>query len=261
MNITPALGIGDLLILKMRQISNNIKINQINVSCQLINEYRKYPEKYLLFIKNFIKLLFTESNIFISYDNYSLEHLFEYNITNTYLYDLLHLTIPIKYTNYIIIHTKVRLDGHMDKFLNHDLHCLDTFFKNFKTNKTILILGEKKVEECAEQKIHNIISIYDNILQLCKNNKVIDLTENELYSGNINFNMFLNDVELINKADMNICVGIGGSLNLCQAFSKNNICYISNFNHPVIDYYTQINKNLYRDIDSFIYTIYKTSNT
>lgn len=260
MNITPALGIGDLLILKMKQISNHMTINQINVSRQLLLKYRKYPEKSLEFIKKFIALLFPETTICVTNEKYTLEYLLEYNITKTYLYDQIHLTIPITYTNYIIFHTKVRLDGYMDKFLNHDLPCLDTFFKNFKTDKTIIILGEKKVEECFEQKKHNIISIYNNILQL-SNNKVIDLTEPELYSGNIDFNMFLKDIELINKADMNICFGIGGPLNLCQAFSKHNICYVSNFSHTIINSYIDINNNCYREIETFIDTIYKTSNT
>ena len=73
--------------------------------------------------------------------------------------------------------------------------------------------------------------------------------------------MFLKDIELINKADMNICFGIGGPLNLCQAFSKHNICYVSNFSHTIINSYIDINNNCYREIETFIDTIYKTSNT
>jgi hypothetical protein len=262
MNITPALGIGDLLVLKMKQLTNNLCISQINISCNLIKDNRKYPEKSLEFINNFIKLMFPESKIVLTpYTRFRrLQYLNEYKITKTYLYDLLHLSIPVKYTNYIIIHTKVRLDGQMDKFFNHDLPLLDTFFKNFKTDKLIIILGEQKIEECYEQKVLNIISMYDYILQLSKNNKVIDLTHTELYSGNTDFNMFLNDIELINKADTNICFGIGGPFNLCQAFSKNNISYVSNFSHPVLLEYININKHIYRDIEPFIHTIYETIN-
>lgn len=254
MDITPALGIGDLLILKMKQLTNNLCINQINISCKLIKDYRKYPEKSLDFIHKFIKLMFPESKIVLNYYKRvpSLEYLKEYKITKTYLYDSLQLTIPITYSNYIIFHTKVRLDGQMDKFFNHDLPLLDTFFKNFKTDKLIIILGEKKIEECYEQKVHNIITIYDKIIQLSENNKVVDLTESELYSGNNDFNMFLNDIELINKAYTNISFGIGGPFNLCQAFSKNSICYVSNFSHPVLLEYININKDIYRDIEPFI---------
>ena len=71
MNITPPLGIGDLLLLKMKELSNDLTINQINVSYQLLTGYRKYPENYLPLIKNFIKLLFINDGIqiisFLSY--------------------------------------------------------------------------------------------------------------------------------------------------------------------------------------------------
>lgn len=267
MNITPALGLGDLLVIKMKEKSNNLIIKNINILYKLIKQYRKYPEKALDTITNHIKLLFPETKIFVDYDTEvtTLDYIPEYNFTDTYLYDLLNLSIPNKYNNYIVFHTKVRLDRQTtDKFIQHALPLLDNFFKDFKTDKTIIILGEKKVEECFEQKICNIISIYDNILQLSANNKVIDLTETELYSGNTSFDMFLNDIEIINKADMNICFGLGGPFNLCQAFSKNNICYVSNYSDPrsdkILDRYISINKNSYRDIEPFIHTIYKTIN-
>ena len=39
MNITPHLGIGDLLIIKMKQISNNLTIKRININKNLILTY------------------------------------------------------------------------------------------------------------------------------------------------------------------------------------------------------------------------------
>lgn len=257
MNIKPALGTGDLLILKMKQLSHNFNIEKINISLNLLELYRKYPDQSLNFIKKLLILLFPDTSININNDfdipfEYNFDYLNEYNITNTYLYDYLNKNINIEYKNYIVFHTKVRLDGLMDKFINHDIQKLDIFFNNFKTDKLIIIFGEKNIEDCLEKTHHNIISIYENLLQLNKNNKVIDLTQNELYSGNTNFNNFLKDIEIINKADYNITFTIGGPYNLCQAFSKNNICYISNFQHQVIDDYIRINNNSYRDIDKFI---------
>ena len=93
MNITPPLGIGDLLLLKMKELSNDLTINQINVSYQLLTSYRKYPENYLPLIKNFIKLLFPETTICVTNEIYTLEYLLQYNIKNTYLYDHIHITI------------------------------------------------------------------------------------------------------------------------------------------------------------------------
>ena len=36
MNITPHLGIGDLLIIKMKQLSNELTIDKININTKLI---------------------------------------------------------------------------------------------------------------------------------------------------------------------------------------------------------------------------------
>lgn len=109
--------------------------------------------------------------------------------------------------------------------------------------------------------MHNIISIYDNLLTLKNNNTVVDLTHDMLYSGNDTFDDFLYDVELINKADCNICIGIGGPLTLCQSFSNSTIGYISGYNeHSSISDYLVINKNIYRDVSGFIEKINMLSN-
>ena len=50
MEISPPLGIGDILILKMREVSNKLDIKTIIIFENLINYYRKYPSKYLTFI-------------------------------------------------------------------------------------------------------------------------------------------------------------------------------------------------------------------
>jgi hypothetical protein len=46
------------------------------------------------------------------------------------------------------------------------------------------------------------------------------LTYDKLTSGNEDFNNFLFDVEIINKADCNITFGIGGPFNLLRHFQK-----------------------------------------
>ena len=52
MDILPALGIGDLLILKMHLLSNNLKINIFNINKKIINEYRLEPDKYIIFLES-----------------------------------------------------------------------------------------------------------------------------------------------------------------------------------------------------------------
>lgn len=115
-----------------------------------------------------------------------------------------------------------------------------------------MILGERYIEDCLEKKYMNIIELYKNLLMLKNNNNVYDLTKEILYSGNPDFNDFLSEINLIKNAKCNIVFGIGGPLSLCQAFSQNNICYISDFKNYITDFYENINGNLYKDVDQFL---------
>jgi len=96
--------------------------------------------------------------------------------------------------------------------------------------------------------MYKIVSIYSSLLLLKNNNDIIDLSEDNLCSGTSDFDKFLKNIEIINKADMNIVLGIGGPFNLCQSFFKKSICYISLYNDfPFINYfiyYHNINNNM-----------------
>ena len=54
MNITPHLGIGDLLIVKMKQISNNLNIDCINIHKNLILTFCENYETKINFTINLI---------------------------------------------------------------------------------------------------------------------------------------------------------------------------------------------------------------
>ena len=103
---------------------------------------------------------------------------------------------------------------------------LNAFLDNFNTTKTILILGEKFIGDNYETRFHKTISLYDNLLRLKNNNNVIDLTFDVLTDGNENFDSFLHDIKLINKATCNVTFGIGGPCNLCKAFSERNVSFM-----------------------------------
>ena len=66
MIITPHLGIGDLLIVKMKQISNNLDIDYININKGLILQYCENYEIKINFIINLIKLLFHDTKFDIN---------------------------------------------------------------------------------------------------------------------------------------------------------------------------------------------------
>jgi hypothetical protein len=110
--------------------------------------------------------------------------------------------------------------------MNEILQHLILFLKQFKTTKTVLIMGEKYIGDNFETQVHKTQSLYNYLLLLKENNKVIDLTTDCLTEGNDNFDSFLNDIELINKATCNVTFGIGGPFTLCKAFSKKNISFI-----------------------------------
>ena len=251
MELTPHLGIGDLLLIKMKEISHQLKIDKINISVNLIQTYKNqdFVEQNILFLEKLLPLLFQSSTInkIMNVSN-SYSYLNEYNINTVYLYDHIFQNennFLIEYNNYIIFHTKVRIDNYSNDFINNDLPIVNEFLKNFKTNKKIIILGERNIEKNYETIICNVISIYENLLELKKNNDVIDLSEEMLCSGNPNFDNFLYNIELINKADCNIVFGHGGNFFLVNCFSKNKICYTSKCNLWGIDTFKNINPDFY----------------
>jgi hypothetical protein len=264
----PALGIGDIFIEKFKSNSNNIEVNKIILTKSILQSHRKYPDRALQNLINLIKLLFDSCEIIIDDESNinTLQHLDidKFPIKTTYIYDLIEYKLPkidITYENYILIHTKVRIYPLVKDFIEIDLPLLKNFFSNFKTDKTIILCGEKYVEDNFEKSAINIFTIYHELLMLKKNNNVIDLSYQELYSGQENFEDFLYDVELINKAECNINFGIGGQLSLVYAFSKKPVTYLNNIvdhlklqfgqNYNVLKSYNNISK-LYSNIHDFI---------
>ena len=234
MELTPHLGIGDLLLIKMKEISNDLEIRQININLGLIKIYSGNANVRLNFVSRLIKVLFPNCRINTIEGPYSSSDFYNfmnsYNLNQIYIYNNIginNVNIDEKHNDCIIFHTKCRHDGLMDQFINNSLPSLNAFFANFKTTKTILILGERVIGSNYETLHHKTISLYDNLLTLKNNNNVIDLThECELTDGNTNFNMFLNDIELINKAACNVTFGIGGPYCMCIAFSERNVSFV-----------------------------------
>ena len=117
-------------------------------------------------------------------------------------------------------------------------------------------MGEKKVENNFEVQNQPIFSFYDIMLLMKNKNEVIDLTYDELYSGN-NIDDFEKDLLIINNAKLNIGFGLGGPLNICQSFSKNSIFYINKYVYDVLEMYKIINNNIFIDFNEFVEQISK----
>lgn len=139
MELSPHLGIGDLLMLKMGTVSNSeISIKIINISVDLVNSCRLEPEKYISFLEQLLKLLFP--NIRINKLKCGYKNIL-YPITKCYIYDNIEFNKPIiEFNNYIIFHSKVRMDGFMKQFLHSDILHINNCLNTFKSNKTILLL-------------------------------------------------------------------------------------------------------------------------
>lgn len=258
MDVTPHLGIGDLLIIKMKEITNKLDIKNININVNLIKQYSDNYEVKLDNCKKIIDFLFPYCSVSINNGPCNFHIFNDYPLNQVYIYNHINqniINIDNKYSDYIVFHTKCRHDYLIDRFINEIMEKLNIFLENFNTKKTILILGERFIGINFETQMHKTISLYENLLVLKKNNNVIDLTYDKLTSGNEDFNNFLFDVEIINKANCNITFGIGGPFNLCKAFSERNISFIPFYKlSPYVDILSEMiskNNSLVENIEEF----------
>jgi hypothetical protein len=230
MIITPHLGIGDIIILRIKDLSNTLGITDININTlQLKTQTENYDTKFA-FIKQFIELLFPRVAIHFTEGPHDFHRINDYPLKNTYLYNKICSTrllrIENKYSDYIVFHTKLRFDHWIELFNREVLPSLIVFFETFKTSKTILLLGEKEIGQNYETVLLKTTSLHNHMLSLRNNNRVIDLTKDVLTAGNPDFNDFLSDIEIINEAACNITFGIGGPFNICMAFSARHLALI-----------------------------------
>jgi len=143
---------------------------------------------------------------------------------------------------YIVFHTKFRENSSKMslEFQKNKLPILCDYWSRFKTKYLIIIIGDRKIEQNYEAQYHKVISLYEQLLLLKNNNKVLDLTEEFLYSGQDN-DGFLRDVGIIKDADVNITFGLGGNFCLSKFLSKKMIGFT---------YKTELNPKLLTDVDT-----------
>lgn len=238
--ITPSLGLGDLILWKMVQLNTSIPISTIIINESIINKYRINNKNYKEYISKFIKNLFPSVNI--QYINNSSNHSSPTlsTIKKSYFYNMYtfsnkeRVISPIKY---IVIHTKIRFDYYINNFYNNDYKIILDYLKNKKFNLPVILMGEKEeIEQNEEVKIHGITSLYNELLVIKNNNTLYDLTRSGLYSDNT-IEMLEDDIDIINGAELNICFGYGGMLQICAAFSQNVLCYAGGLQHEILNIY------------------------
>lgn len=132
---------------------------------------------------------------------------------------------------YIIFHTKCRF---LKEFDYHPFKKqLTDFFKTYKTEYQVILLGEKTFPSTWEGNIHGITTIYDELLNLKNNNVVIDLTKETIYND-LSIDNYFKDMNIIKNAKYNIHFGCGGQ-------------FVSSliFGNKIISFYPKILKGIY----------------
>lgn len=126
---------------------------------------------------------------------------------------------------YIVFHTKCRHTSNEDyKLLKHKI---TSFCKFYKSSYKIVILGERNFPHTEEVDAHGITQIYNELMNLTKNNEVIDMSIDCIYS-NLNYETYEKDIEIIKHATHNISFGVGGAFCTSICFGKSTIVYCKN---------------------------------
>jgi hypothetical protein len=255
-------GIGDILLLFLlinnKLISGPLYFNlsiYIDNLGQFNNTTNNFDFKLQLFNKICAndKIIFYYDKTFFEYTNNwqsKLANITNYNVMHNY-FDFVN---PFK-QEYIIFHTKCRF---ADRFnYSYLKERMKLFCKNFKTNYQIIILGERYMPRNLETDVHQITTIYDELIELKSNNNVLDLSLDNIYD-NLNFENYCKDMSLIHHAKNNILVGHGGQYCNSIIFGKGMIVFtqpillgqFNEFNTDKID-----NCYSYFDMNSFFQKI------
>jgi len=217
-------GIGDVIIFISyinRFFSNSKNKTYIDFDKKNIQYWRDDVDQYYPYLVRFGNFLLPNDNIVIQegisgelIDTGGIFNYYSSHFSNFEMIDTYHkLNIP-KDSNKIVLHTKVR-----------NLHrgVYNSFKKKFydilnNSDKEFIILGEREVEYGKEYTIHGdqvIYSIYDDVMNNLDKNKIMDLSMPKYGISSPNFEVLMNDIDIMSK-HKNICLGSGGVLVLCS---------------------------------------------
>ena len=91
--------------------------------------------------------------------------------------------------------------------------------------------------------MHGITQIYNELLNLKKNNQVIDMSIDCIYS-NLNYDTYKKDIQIIKNAKHNISFGVGGPFCNSICFGKSTIIYCKSHIMP-FNQNTMLNNNVH----------------
>jgi hypothetical protein len=228
-----AMGIGDILFAFILHNNNLIKTNlYFNIkyfresSFYYINqlnalEFRlKLIKKIItdnIFDTNIYKFLLSDNTIYTQPTQYlQFIKTFKLNLNTSHIHLSENILSYLNDNKYIIFHTKCRFVKSTNYEYIKDI--VKQFAKSLVSQYKILILGEKNPPNTDESKMHNMQTVYNELIYLKENNDILDLTNDNF--DILDFDQYITDVKLIQNAEYNISFGLGGSLSTSIAFSK-----------------------------------------
>lgn len=266
-NVNMCFGLASIIQYFIIFLNNPQTLYKIMFSKKLINQYRNnYDDtyytnqikiiKHIISYNNMTNVIFEDNN-----EDYKIPFdIVQFPIKVKYIIykDLVKSLSDIQYNNYILINTKVLCgnNGNIEKGWNNFKSELFNLFNS--SNINIMVTGEKKISKCHEYDIHKTISIYDDIINNIKSDKLIDLTSNDTISL-YDIDKVLYNIELMKKSKFNIMIGDGGAyilhsiFNNTITFGNNN----NNFNNFMSLFLNNNNNFITNDTKLFINTIHK----
>ena len=231
----PHVGLGNLLIMKLRTLATGDKVGTIVFRERMVVNNRKNFKQAMVFGCWLLRKMYPKASIVTELPKDVQEYVDHHTLGSPpiaskipveLLSDDIALYLPSELRNitqFIVFHTKIRAPmltnnpGHLRQ--------LATMFRTLRLPIPIVLIGERVIERNDEAVTHKVREFYKEMLAMADNegNKVIDLTEDQLYSSNT-IEGFLRDVAIIQGAVANVSLGYGGNTVLAKCFSKQLIC-------------------------------------
>lgn len=155
-----------------------------------------------------------------------------YKLINNKVYDNPYITLSQKILNL------------PEKDFNLIKYKLIDYLNKISLKYFIVLMGEKKIDNCTEYNIHETYTIYNFIIKNVNKDKIIDITYDICSNvDSVKFDNFTNSTSIMRYSELNIFFGDAGISEILH-FSSKNILGVSYNRHELI--------NLNKDIDNNI---------
>ena len=207
------------------QLINNNIFDKIFVSIDynILKHFREdsnldYFKNYIKFIKHinqYDRIVIEDhyNNLYKSIDLVSLSNMFNIPVKFK-IYTSLINNQPVCSFDYVTISTKLL----NIKYELYQQHKNRLFSELNNIGYKVLLLGERTITNCNEYKIHNVYSIYDDLIKNLNNYQDFTIHNN---NNNNELEPFLKSATILNKSKLNIYMTNGGISEILGYVSTN----------------------------------------